>query len=141
MEQEFIKRVRVLLPEWWAPQGALEDQLSRLESEAGVRLPKEYVEFMRMVDGYAGQVGGKGYVDIMTIDEAIRTNSAHKIRETMHGLLLFASDGGGEAFAFDLRGDEVTVVQVPWVGMDWECANKVGTSFMDFLEQLAQQKG
>lgn len=56
------------------------------------------------------------------------------------GLFLFGSDGGGEAFAFDLRSNPPPVVSVPFVGMDLSLVEFVAVDFGAFLEVLYATK-
>jgi hypothetical protein len=49
-------------------------------------------------------------------------------------LLLFGSDGGGEAYAFDTRESPWGVVKVPFIGMsDRQSIVLLGRSFVEFL--------
>ena len=50
------------------------------------------------------------------------------------GLLLFGSDGGGEAFAFDARRVPMRVVSVPFIGMALADAHELGSSFSAFIQ-------
>jgi hypothetical protein len=69
-------------------------------------------------------------------EELGRLNKAYEVQTYAPGLVLFGSDGGGEAYGFDLRGDARTIVEVPFVGMDWKLANTISQSFGGFLESL-----
>jgi hypothetical protein len=51
-------------------------------------------------------------------------------------LLLFGSDGGGQAFAFDTRSAANPIVCVPFVGMELKEALPIASSFTGFLEEL-----
>jgi hypothetical protein len=42
----------------------------------------------------------------------------YAIREFAEGLVIFGSDSGGTAYAFDTRYEETTIVEVPFIGMD-----------------------
>jgi len=63
-------------------------------------------------------------------------NRSYQITEYAPGLLLFGSDGGGEAFAFDIRSGEESIVSVPFVGMDLHLARPVARDFQTFLQVL-----
>jgi len=55
------------------------------------------------------------------------------------GLLLFGSDGGGEAYGFDMRTPNKHIVQIPFVGMDWADAIAMGSRFEEFLDRVREQ--
>ena len=50
----------------------------------------------------------------------------------------FGSDGGGEGFAFDLRTHQLTIVEVPFIGMSAADANVVVSNFHQFLAAIAK---
>jgi hypothetical protein len=54
------------------------------------------------------------------------------------GILLFASDGGGNYFGFDTVARPSTYVELPAIGMDRRYMDVRGTSLLEFLEYLAQ---
>jgi hypothetical protein len=49
---------------------------------------------------------------------------------------MFGSTGGGEGYAFDFRGPEVSVVMVPFIGMSVLYARVIAHNFDDFLRKL-----
>jgi cell wall assembly regulator SMI1 len=53
-------------------------------------------------------------------------------------LLAFGSNGGGEAFAFDMRFGVNDVIQIPFIGMDIETAYRIAPTFTDFLEAISR---
>ena len=74
------------------------------------------------------------------IDELLRFNREYEVPEYAPGLFLFGSNGGGEAFAFDLRAEgRNPVVSVPFIGMDVRDALPLAETFDGFLEHLARQ--
>lgn len=52
------------------------------------------------------------------------------------GLLLFGSDGGGEALAFDTACEGLPVVSVPFVGMDRDLTRTLAASFDELLVSM-----
>lgn len=74
------------------------------------------------------------------VTELEQFNREYEVQEYAPGLLLFGSNGGGEAFAFDLRTPVRRVVSLPFVGMDLKIATLLGTSFDSFLEHLAKER-
>lgn len=106
------------------------------ERQLGVKLPLEYVEFLKRLNGGEGFIGKSAYVILWPVDEIVSMNQAYEVQKYAPGLLIFGSDGGGEAFGFDARSPECPVVQVPFVGMTWDLARPMGATFDEFLERL-----
>jgi hypothetical protein len=106
-----------------------------VQSRLGFRLPRDYVEFITESNGAEGFVGNS-YLVLWPIEEIIPTNDAYQVRVFAPGLLLFGSDGGGEAYAFDTRSGKMPVVSVPFVGMSLAAAKKLSRTFSGFLECL-----
>ena len=94
--------------------------------------------------GDPGGLGSRGaslpwwYPSIWPVEEVVPTNHANHFREWIPGLVLFGANDGGEFYAFDLRGNRPKVVMVPSIPLDLKYAVEVGSSFVDFLEHLAQ---
>ncbi len=109
--------------------------IRQFESEAGVRLPEDYAQFLQEADGGEGFVGN-AYAILWRIGELLQMNRAYQVAEYAPGLFLFGSDGGGEAFALDTRTAEKPIVSVPFVGMDLRLARPVASNFTAFLEEL-----
>ena len=58
-------------------------------------------------------------------------------RPTLRWLLvLFGSDGGGEAYAFDIRTASLPIVMVPFIGMELQYARPVADNILEFLQKL-----
>jgi SMI1/KNR4 family protein SUKH-1 len=116
---------------------ASEQAISSFRSISKRELPDEYLRFIQKMNGGEGFVGRSGYLILWPIEELLRMNEAYLVEEYAPGLFIFGSDGGGEAFAFDLRDDRKSVVSVPFVGMDLSLANCIGQSFGEFLSNLS----
>ena len=108
--------------------------IRQFESEAGLRLPEDYAQFLQQADGGEGFVGN-AYVILWRVGELLEMNIAYQVAEFAPGLFLFGSDGGGEAFAFDARTEAKPIVSVPFVGMELKLARPLGANFKAFLEQ------
>jgi hypothetical protein len=65
-------------------------------------------------------------------------NAGYGVSKFAPHLLLFGTDGGGEAYAFDTRTEPWNVVEVPFIGMG-EAALAIvrGCTFADFLKYLS----
>lgn len=112
-----------------------ESVLSRYKELIG-RLPKDYVEFLRIADGGEGFIGQSVYVIFWRLEEILPFNRAYEVQSYAPDLLLFGSNGGGEAFAFDTRRSPWTIGMVPFVGMDRELFETAASDFLTFLDVL-----
>ena len=102
---------------------------------SGVCLPDSYIQFILHADGGEGFVGSN-YIVLWSIQELYEINKRYEVNRNAPGLLLFGSDGGGEAFAFDLRSTPYSVVSVPFIVMETEAALSMGSSFEIFIEKM-----
>jgi hypothetical protein len=98
----------------------------------GVSLPADYVTFVCRSNGGEGFIGGH-YLVLERVEKLKSMNDNCETAQYAPGLLLFGSDGAGEAYAFDTRHHPWTVVQVPFIVMDLEDAWPVGQTFSEFL--------
>jgi hypothetical protein len=121
-------------PNLGVPEHALDAVLRALS----VELPLDYKEFLRVSNGGEGFLG-RNYVRLWKAEELKPMNAGYGVAQFAPGLLLFGTDGGGEAFAFDTQAHPWTVVRVPFIGMgDPQCAMPLGRSFREFLENIAR---
>lgn len=111
------------------------EAIRRLEVESGLNLPVEYEGFLRQQNGGEGFIGS-AYAMLWRAEELVEMNKSYHVNEYAPGLLLFGSDGGGEAFGFDTRTDAKPIVSVPFVGMALNEARPVASNFNEFLEAL-----
>jgi hypothetical protein len=107
--------------------------IRQTESRCGLRLPTEYVDFLLKADGGEGFLPGGRYVILWEVEKLIELNEAYEVAEYAPGLLVFGSDGGGEAVAFDYRSASQPIVSVPFVGMDLAEARPLAPTFNSFL--------
>jgi len=133
-----IAKIRKMLMAPLAGVGASETALSALTAELGHRLPDDYLEFLRQSNGYHGEVGPNGFVNIWPVEDVMPTNAANHFREWIPGLVLFASNESGDFYAFDFRQGPASVVFVPAIPLRLDHAAEFSPSFHGFLERLAQ---
>jgi hypothetical protein len=119
---------------------ATDAAIAESEKHSGTKLPAEYVEFLRLANGGAGFVGKNTYVMLWGVEELAPMNQSYEVQKYAPGLLIFGSDGGGEAYGFDTRTAQPPVVQMPFVGMAWSVARFMGGTFSVFLERLREAK-
>lgn len=130
-----MPRDDVLLTKFNSNPPAEPEAIRRLEVESGLNLPTEYKEFLRRQNGGEGFIGS-AYAMLWRAEELLEMNKNYQVHECAPGLLLFGSDGGGEAFAFDMRTVPKLIVSVPFVGMELDVAQTWAANFDEFLEAL-----
>lgn len=81
---------------------------------------------------------GEDYLILWGAEELAQFNREYEVQEYAPGLVLFGSDGGGEGFAFDTRSSPPQIVQVPFIGMELQYANPVGSDFRDFISKMGR---
>lgn len=113
-------------------------EIEQFESVAGFSLPAAYVRFLRRHNGGEGFIGQNSYIILWKLGELAEMNAAYHVSEFAPGLFIFGSDGGGEAYAFDVRTSAMPIVSVPFVGMDLSLAQVVALDFNDFLATLSE---
>lgn len=131
--QRFLEQLELRPPATASTIAMAEDQL-------GAKLPEQYVRFLEFTDGGEGFIGENAYAMLWGVEELGSMNQAYEVEKYLPGLLLFGSDGAGEAYGFDTRNPEWPIVQVPFVGMAWDVAWPMGTSFNEFLKRLSESE-
>jgi hypothetical protein len=116
--------------------GASLAAIAECEKHFKQKLHKDYQDFMMTTNGGEGFIGLKSYVMLWGIEELSSLNDGYETSNYLPRCVLFGSNGGGEAYGFDMRTSQNKIVQVPFVGMDWKSALLLSDSFNDFLLQL-----
>ncbi len=114
-----------------------DELVRRVLSSLPLRPPADYVAFMRSANGAEGPVGAEGYLQLWRLEELIELNREYQVEQFAPGLVLFGSDGGGEAYGFLQRDHSVQIVSVPFVPLDIAQARVLGESFETFLIGIA----
>ncbi|KVO88110.1 cell wall assembly protein [Burkholderia ubonensis] len=113
-------------------EGASNQAVSDLVGQLDISLPDDYLTFLRKSDGGEGFLG-RDYLILWRAEDIVKFNREYEVDEYAPGLLIFGSNGGGEAYAFDTRVNPMQVVQVPFIGMDLADAIPVAESFSSLL--------
>jgi cell wall assembly regulator SMI1 len=117
--------------------GVSADALDTVMQALNLELPEDYRQFLRASNGGEGFLG-PNYVMLWKAEQLDALNMGYNVACSAPGLLLFGSDGGGEAYAFDTRTTPWAVVQVPFVGMDDpDVAISLGRNFTEFLQTMS----
>ena len=110
------------------------------EATSGIRLREDYAAFLMQSNGGEGFIG-EGYAMLWRLEELLEKNDAYKVDEYAPGLFLFGSDGGGEAFAFDIRSDKRPIVSVPFIPLNHSEARFLAMDFESFIHVLFTSRG
>jgi hypothetical protein len=111
------------------------EAIREVESMLKAPLPLDYVDFLLYADGGEGFVGNS-YLVLWPTKDLVTLNEAYGFPEFTPGLFAFGSDGGSEAFAFDMRSPSNQAVMVPFVGMALSEIFLIGSNFIKFLERM-----
>jgi cell wall assembly regulator SMI1 len=116
---------------------ATTDAIREFEIRSGIRLPEDYIEFLQYANGGEGFLGKNVYVILWPVEELLHMNEAYGVNKFAPGLLSFGSDGGGNAFAFDMRSGVRRVSSIPFIGMELKAMRPVAESFGRFLIRMS----
>lgn len=109
--------------------------IKEFEALSHVQLPQDYVCFLRKMNGGEGEFG-EAYFKLWSLKLIVENNKGYKVEEFWPGFLAFGSDGGGEAFGFDLRTAAKEIVAIPFVSVGWRDSIRVAPTFTTFLEAM-----
>lgn len=120
--------------------GASKEALQSLTEAIGVSLPGEYLDWMRISNGGEGFLGPVSYLMLWPAEEIRERNHRLEVSKLMPGFVLFASNGGDAAYAFDTRSgapSSMPIIEIPYVDIGVEGASRArGSGFRAFLEDL-----
>lgn len=111
--------------------------LARAEKSLGVKFPPDYRDIITLSDGLDERLPNAHLV-LWSLEDVIEINGrdAYGFLESLPGLLLIGSDGGGELLAFDLRTEPATVVLVNAVCSSWDEISPQADSMRDLVASL-----
>ncbi len=132
--------INSLLIEFQTNGQTLSGSMKTVEDHFGCIFPEDYKVFLQLSNGGEGFVGEQ-YLILWRVEEIIGLNREYEVAEYAPGLILFGSNGGGEAFAFDIRDKQIKIVVVPFIGMCIENVLFVAFDFNDFITQIAKPDG
>jgi len=91
-------------------------------------------------NGGEDALGDAGYLVLWPAEDLASMNDCYAVRDFAPGLVLFGSDGGDTAYAFDTRPDpDVVIVEVPFTGISPDAAEPIGATFGDFLRHVGSR--
>jgi hypothetical protein len=114
-------------------EGAAGQELDQAERELGMQFPDDYRSVMLRCDG--GDIKfGESWVELWSPRDLAERNRSLKIAQFAPGFTYFGSDGAGEGYAWDWRGERhARYVVIPFVSPEPEAAIPSGNTFEEFL--------
>lgn len=94
-------------------------------------------DYLAAVAEFGGREGflGETYLRLYRLQELVALNLAYEVPALLPEIIVFGSNGGGEAFGFPLG--EPAVIQVPFLPLAAEYAKRQAHSFTEFVGLLA----
>lgn len=120
---------------------ATEAAIRECEQKLGLTLPAEYVQFLRLTNGGEGFIGENASVMFWRVEDLLQQNEDYEFDVEQQGLLAFGSNGGDEAFAFDVWTPNWAIVETPFLGDRRDDAWPMAASFNRLLERLYEVGG
>jgi hypothetical protein len=116
---------------------AQESDLAAAEAALGVTFPVDYRDYLQSTDGSVEQTDHV-YLDLWSLEGVVdvATTDAYGLGESLPGLLLIGSDGGGELLGFDMRTLPARVVLVNAISASWGEASYQASSLATLLANL-----
>ena len=108
-----------------------------LPARLGVELPKDYTDFLKQHNGGEGFINDS-YMIFFKAEELVDFNREYEVEKYAPGILLFGSNGGGEGYGFDTQDPDMSIVRVPFVGMNRKLALKTARNIADLFSRLAE---
>jgi len=111
--------------------------IEKCEQGLGVVLPDAYKRFLQHANGGEGPIGPASYAQLWLVDDLVDNNNGYEVNQFAPGIVLFGSNGGGEAFAFDYRA-KPQIISIPFI-FEFEYALVIGLDFDAFLLALYER--
>jgi hypothetical protein len=120
---------------WDQAEPATEADLHNIQLRFGARVPKDYLDFLRISNGGEGSLPVQPWWFVIWAAETIIERwIAYEMEEYIPGYLAFGSNGGGEAFVFNLNAATPERVYImPFIGMEPGQEILVASSFKEFV--------
>jgi SMI1 / KNR4 family (SUKH-1) len=131
-----IVAVQEFLDSFQCPPPASSAAIAEFEKQLGAKFPQDYIAFLLLANGGEGFVGENQPLILWPAEQLISVNDGYRVRDYAPGLLVFGSNGGGDAYGFDRRSPDWRIVEMPFIGMDWSEASPVASTFGAFLKRL-----
>jgi len=118
--------------------GVSAQQLQAIFSPLNFTPPADYLQFMSETNGSEGPVGALGYLAIYSAQELLDCNAQTMTVEP--GVLFFATNRGGEGYAFETDKPSNSIVALELADLDRGRARSMGRNFLEFLETVTSEQ-
>ena len=136
-----MKSVLIFLTENIKKEPNLNERvLKDILSELDFNPPNDYWEFIKEFNGGEGFIGTQNYLSLWKVDNLIDWNKKYDVDLYAPGYFIFASDGGGTAYAFNKKDGSIVAFQFIGMLMD-DNPVILGDTFTVFLNSLYQESG
>jgi len=132
-------RIYQLLADFKKEDPLGESEFEELKSSLPINLDEGYLKFIKESNGGEGFVGDGGYLSLWKMENLVDWNKDYEVPQNAPGYFFFASDGGGEAYAFNIK--DGSFVKFAFIGMlIVDEPVLLGSTFLEFLESLASEQ-
>jgi len=122
-------------------EGASTEQLAEAQRQLDVTFPPDYIEFMAYANGAGGFIG-EALLYLYRLERVVERNLEDWEAGFPRHYVEFGSDGGGEAYVFDKRGEGAArIIQKPADSDDPADAIPVGATLAELFEFVRQGAG
>ncbi|WIV21156.1 SMI1/KNR4 family protein [Paenibacillus polygoni] len=109
--------------------------IQEIDSKLGFILPNDYKEIVKVLNGFEGTISNS-YIVFWSVNEVIELNEGYGVDDFAPGIFLFGSDGGNQAYGFDVRDDEMRIITIPFIVMDIDDIEICGEDMNEFYQFL-----
>jgi hypothetical protein len=102
-------------------------------------IPLDYLETMRIFNGGEGWINAS-YIRFYPLEDLSHVNHIYHVQEFLPKMLIFASTGGGEAYAFNFDKPQLMITKIPFIPLDIQYGETISTDFESFILQLASEE-
>lgn len=124
----------VMASRWRATQAGPLFETSEPPPEFIQTLPRDYLAVITEFGGREGFLG-ETYLRLYQLNELLALNLAYDVPALLPEVIVFGSDGGGNAFAFPVG--EPAVLMIPFVPLMADAAEHQAASFTEFIVSSA----
>jgi hypothetical protein len=136
MESVRIRLVRASIADGSTDTGLLMKLSRELEASSLMQLPHDYLLYLRGDPPMFGDVGCddfERYFELWPEDDVHQFNIEYEVPVLAAGFVAFATNGGGELYAFDQSG---RIFELPCIGMAPQYASEIATSWGEFKARI-----
>lgn len=130
-----MKTLDEILAQFNRNPGATDAAIGDCESALSVELPSDFKRFLKLSNGGEGPIGTSSYLQLWRVEQIPSRNDDYGVAEFAPGIVIFGSDGGSEAYAFDYRRSEAQVISIPF-HLELQYARCLSRTFDGFLADL-----